>query len=177
MQNPLIFLKAKALAYRNRALRKQKQLIYKRNLLHFNQIRTIGIISTCSESLAELTYQLEKMGKKVAVLLLDETQQRSETQNLSYQAVRFDGSVDTTKIEEFINYPFDILYCLNEQSYSPLQEYLLLKSPARCRIGRYQLGKEYLGEILIATTEKPLDLARHGLTFLQNQEVRAEVCV
>jgi hypothetical protein len=176
MQNPIIFTKSKALAFRNRKLR-QMPNIYRRNLLSFNQVRTVGIISTCSESLTELTYQLEKKGKKVAILLLNETTQSAEPQSLSYREVSLGGKVIPDKIDEFINYPFDVLYCLNEKFYSPLQEYLLLKSPARCRIGRHQIGKEYLGEILIATDEKPLILARHGLDFLQQQEVGSEVCL
>jgi hypothetical protein len=171
MQNPITLWKACSLDFRNR--RNQKRLYnFKRYLLELNQIRTVGIVATCAEALAELTYEFEKRGKKVSVLLIEtDSKTRSYPERFSFDEVSWKGEVVSDVAKEFVKYPFDCLLCLNEQSYSPLEEYILLNTPARCRVGRFEEGKERLCELLISTNENASQLGKHILGFfLRNQE-------
>ena len=56
--------------------------------------------------------------------------------------------MDTVAVQKFISTEFDYLFCTSNKNVA-LFERILLLSQAKCRVGAYVLGKEFLYEWMV----------------------------
>jgi hypothetical protein len=136
-----------------------------RKTLNFVDTKDIGILAYLSEDkdyqvLDNLIKKLQAEGKNVKILVYH-AQPADIVNSLKYSFFTPDDLTVTGKIKseeatDFINTKFDYLYCLNNIS-SEVTDYIMLRSKALCRIGKYFPEKKYCFELMIHTTGESLE--------------------
>ena len=78
------------------------------------------------------------------------------------------GGLQNEKMQQFIDFRFDYLFCVARHISLPF-EYVLLRSQARCKVGFHQEGKEHLFDLMIeAAPEIPYsDLLKQMQEYTQ----------
>lgn len=124
----------------------------------FASVREVGVLFAVSSEdtarqLATFIRNLQKDGKRVSALTFFE-EAREAAYSFDYEVftgaeIDVWGNIRSEKALQFINQPFDYLYCICTDD-SPVIDYLLAASKAHCRIGPYREGKEHLYEMMIS---------------------------
>lgn len=103
--------------------------------------------------------KLQKDNKKIEVILF-QTKKIKEELQLPYhfflvnsEQMDWNGNMDVVAVQEFISTRFDYLFCISNKHVA-LFERILLFSQAKCRVGAYVMGKEFLYEWMIFREEK-----------------------
>jgi hypothetical protein len=146
------------------ALKKNKSL---RASTPYAQARSFGILFTVEDAqkhheMKDLLRLLEQDGKQSEVLeFLPRKKENPEFlfDFFSAQDVSIWGEVNSAKAISFAEKPFDYVFYLDEQP-NPYMLYLLARSKAHCRVGRYMEFCEPYFEMMIehgGTTKGLLD--------------------
>ena len=143
----------------------------------FAKATSIGILFHADDeqrinAVARLVGQLEQEHKKVKVLAYT-TRPISVSNKLTMKEfVKKDvsalGTIRTEPVREFINTEFDYLFCLHTEPFLPF-DYILLRSHARCRVGRYEPGSPSYYDLMIEVPEGTLlkPLIEQMLTYVK----------
>jgi hypothetical protein len=144
-----------------------------RKTLNFVDAKAIGILAHISEDsdyqiLESLIKKLQAEGKNVKILAYH-AQPVDIVNSLKYSFFTPDdltvtGKIKTEEATDFINTKFDYLYCLNNTS-SEVTDYIMLRSKALCRIGKYIPNKDYCFELMIHTTGESLEELSQQLLY------------
>jgi len=122
----------------------------------YNRAGTVGILFSVEDKkkhddIKELIHKLEHDGKKVQVL--EFLPQKKENYEFMFdfftlKDISFWGKIESEKTLKFADSPFDFLFCI-DISPSPMMHYLLARSKAKCRVGKFQEGEEPFFEFMI----------------------------
>ena len=102
---------------------------------------------------------LQKDDKKVEVILFQTKKIKGELRVpyhfslIHPEQIDWEGNMDIVAVHKFISTHFDYLFCISNQ-YVALFERILLLSQARCRVGAYTMGKEFLYEWMVFREEE-----------------------
>ncbi len=125
--------------------------------MSYGSTKDIGVLF--SDSLAEQTgainafiSRLQQEGKRVRALTYFE---RPHSHGYTFKFDYFTkkeltpfGSIRNEKVDQFTDFAFDYLFCINQEDFLPFDT-LLLKSKAKFRVGTYVPGKEKYFEVMV----------------------------
>lgn len=126
----------------------------------YQQASTVGILFSVEDKkkhddIKDLIHKFERDGKKVQVLeFLPNKKDNYEfmfdffTQN----EISFWGKIESEKTLKFSDTPFDYLFCIDNEP-NPMLLYLMARSKAKCRVGKFHEGEESFFEFMIDSTE------------------------
>jgi hypothetical protein len=145
----LRFLKSRT----SRQLRKNKA---QRGSIPYKKALTVGVIFTIADrqkhdQVKEFIHKLEQDGKKVRVIsFLPEKRENHEFlfDFFTIKDVTVWGKITSHNALQFSETPFDYLYYLDTEP-NPLILYLLARSQAKCRVGRFWISGEPYFELMI----------------------------
>ena len=141
-----------------------------RNSVKYSAATSIGILFTVEDlskhnAIKELVQSLKDEGKQVTVLsLLPNGKDNFEFKFDYFSASEFSymGSINNEAVHSFVAQPFDFLFHLDSEVHI-LNNYILAKSHARCRVGNLQEEKSEYFELMV----KPLGKGIKELIDLQ----------
>lgn len=138
------------------ALKEQKGI--RRQTSNYDEATQIGILLKTEdlnmvESIHKFVQKLTKDNKKVTVLVyfpnpINTITFQFQHYSLTEKEVDYWGTIHSEVMETFINQPFDYLYCISKEE-ELIFEYILAKSKAKCRIGKYGKINEVFFEMMI----------------------------
>jgi hypothetical protein len=145
----LKFLKGRT----SRQLRKNKT---PRTSIPYKKAQTIGIIFTIEDrqkhdQVKEFIHKLEQDGKKVKVIAFLPAKRENHEFLFDFftaKDVSFWGKITSHHALKFTEESFDYLCCLDTDP-NPLLLYVLARSRAKCRVGRYWVTGEPYFELMI----------------------------
>jgi hypothetical protein len=137
----------------NNQLKKNKSL---RSSIPYKQALTVGVLFTVEDKkkhddIKEFIHKLEQDGKKVQVLeYLPVKKDNYEFMFdfFSLKDISFWGKIESEKTLKFSETPFDYLFCMDTER-NPMVLYLLARSKAKCRVGRFQDQEKSFFELMI----------------------------
>jgi hypothetical protein len=150
LENFIESMKTKILKTSTKALVNKNQTL--RTSLPYLAVATIGILFTVEdkqkhEYIKELMKQLEADGKKVSVICFLPDGKENYEFKFNYfnkRDLTFWGNLTSADALEFVDTPFDLLYCLDLHPNTFIQN-VLARSKAKCRIGKhFNDGEAYL---------------------------------
>ncbi len=152
------FLKKFFLEWKIKQALKKRQNLAHRRTPNYEEAKSIGILLyvTHSADLVEVKKLLKtfaKDGKKVVCLVYFPKPENLPTLDFQHYVLT-DKEIDTwgnVKLEivqNFIEQPFDYLYCISQEEVLAFQ-YILASSKARCRIGKYSAQNAVFFEMMI----------------------------
>jgi hypothetical protein len=124
----------------------------------FAQAQTVGILFSVEDKrkhddVKEFVHKLQQDGKKVQVLeFLPEKKDNFEFMFdfFTIKEISFWGNIESAKTLKFADTAFDYLFCLDTRL-NPMIAYLMARSKAKCRVGKYvETDKAYF-EFMIDT--------------------------
>jgi len=135
------------------ALKKNKTV---RGSKPYKQAASVGVIFSVEDKqkhldVKEFIQQLEKDGKKVAVLEylpLKKENYEFKFDFFTIEDLSFWGKLETPVTDKFVETPFDYLFYLDKES-NPLVLNLLARSKAHCRVGRFNENESQFYELMI----------------------------
>lgn len=153
------------------ALKKNKSL---RASVPYDQAKTFGILFTVENAekhrdVKELIRQLERDGKQTQVLeFLPRKKENPEFlfDFFSAQEISFWGEIKSAKATGFADRPFDYLFYLDPEP-NPCLLYLLARSRAHCRVGKYVPLAEAYFEMMIEYNGATKGLLDNMLKYTQ----------
>lgn len=140
----------------NNQLKKNKSL---RSSIPYKQALTVGVLFTVEDKkkhddIKEFIHKLEQDGKKVQVLeYLPVKKDNYEFlfDFFTINDISFWGKIESEKTLKFSDTPFDYLFCMDTER-NPMVLYLLARSKAKCRVGRFQDQEKSFFELMIDST-------------------------
>lgn len=144
---------------------------------HFGILLQIESLEDAKQ-ITPIIEKLQKDNKKVEIILF-QTKKIKEELRLPYrfflvhpEQMDWSGNMDVVAVEKFISTEFDYLFCISNQHVA-LFERILLLSQAKCRVGAYIMGKEFLYEWMVFREEQNtlFSLAKnmlHSVRTIQN---------
>lgn len=140
----------------NNQLKKNKSL---RSSIPYKQALTVGVLFTVEDKkkhddIKEFIHKLEHDGKKVQVLeYLPVKKDNYEFlfDFFTINDISFWGKIESEKTLKFSDTPFDYLFCMDTER-NPMVLYLLARSKAKCRVGRFQDQEKSFFELMIDST-------------------------
>jgi len=122
----------------------------------YTNAKTIGIIFTIEDRLKhdlikDLIHKLEHDGKKVQVMTFLPNKKENYDFLFDFftmKEVSFWGSIESHNAIKFADTSFDYLLCL-DQNPVPMVSYLVARSKAKCRIGRFNEENKSFFEFMI----------------------------
>lgn len=140
----------------NNQLKKNKSL---RSSIPYKQALTVGVLFTVEDKkkhddIKEFIHKLEHDGKKVQVLeYLPVKKDNYEFlfDFFTINDISFWGKIESEKTLKFSDTPFDYLFCMDTER-NPMVLYLLARSKAKCRVGRFQEQEKSFFELMIDST-------------------------
>ncbi|MCU0317796.1 MAG: hypothetical protein MUC61_00415 [Amoebophilaceae bacterium] len=122
----------------------------------FQQAQNIGILYSADTSqkhevIHYLATRLKNMGKQVTILCY--TKVPTQTPHCIFPTITHHdlplwGAIAHPKTRAFVNASFDYLFHVDLSGH-PMLDYLLAKSHAKCRVGRYDTARTNLFEIMV----------------------------
>ncbi|MCU0393239.1 MAG: hypothetical protein MUE81_19170 [Thermoflexibacter sp.] len=146
---------------------------------NYDEAKSIGILLytqniNMTKSIQKLLHTFEKDGKKVTVLAYFPDKENHLEFNfqhfvLTEQEITNWGEIKSEIVETFIHQPFDYLYCISKES-SLVFKYILAKSKAKCRVGKYEKSEAAFFELMIdLKTEQDIDFfVQQALHYTQS---------
>ncbi len=172
------FIKKTLLGWKiKRALKEQIGIL--RRTPNYDQASLIGILLRTEDpamvqSIEKFVQKLTNEHKKVTILVYtpastNVVEFQFQHYLLTEKEIDNWGNIHSEVTETFINQPFDYLYCLNKEEESIFQ-YILAKSKAKCRIGRYGKESELFFEMMIdQKPEQGIDIfIEHALHYTKS---------
>lgn len=140
----------------NNQLKKNKSL---RSSIPYKQALTVGVLFTVEDKkkhddIKEFIHKLEQDGKKVQVLEylpIKKDNYEFLFDFFTINDISFWGKIESEKTLKFSDTPFDYLFCLDTER-NPMVLYLLARSKAKCRVGRFQDQEKSFFELMIDST-------------------------
>ncbi|TAH17546.1 MAG: hypothetical protein EAZ08_13555 [Cytophagales bacterium] len=143
-----------------KAINLQKNI--RRQTLNYDEASIIGVLlksedPAMTQAVQNFLQRLAKDHKKVTVVVYHTTSENVinfQFQHYSFTEKEIDnwGSIRSEIVENFILQSFDYLYCISKEE-EPVFQYILAKSQAKCRIGKYNPKNEVFFEMMI--NQKP----------------------
>ena len=126
----------------------------------YQQASSVGILFSVEDKkkhddIKELIHKFEHDGKKVQVLeFLPSKKDNYEFMFdfFTLNDISFWGKIESEKTIKFSDTPFDYLFCIDNEPNAMLL-YLLARSKAKCRVGKFHEGEEPFFEFMIDSTE------------------------
>lgn len=138
------------------AVKKQKDI--PRQTLNYHEAKSIGILlktedATMVKAVQVFFQKLTKDSKKITILIYQSKPENAvdfQFQHYLLTEKEIDnwGNIHSEIMENFISQPFDYLYCISKED-EPVFQYILAKSKAKCRIGKYSQANEVFFEMMI----------------------------
>jgi len=128
-----------------------------RHPMPYGAARDIGVLFNDSlvdqaPAINRFVEQLQHEGKRVRALTYFE---RPRSNPYTFKFDYFTkkeltplGSIRNEKVDQFTNFSFDYLFCINQEPFLPF-ETILLKSRAKFRVGTYVPGEEKFFEVMV----------------------------
>lgn len=140
----------------NNQLKKNKSL---RSSIPYKQALTVGVLFTVEDKkkhddIKEFIHKLEQDGKKVQVLEylpIKKDNYEFLFDFFTINDISFWGKIESETTLKFSDTPFDYLFCLDTER-NPMVLYLLARSKAKCRVGRFQDQEKSFFELMIDST-------------------------
>lgn len=140
----------------NNQLKKNKSL---RSSIPYKQALTVGVLFTVEDKkkhddIKEFIHKLEQDGKKVQVLEYLPVKKDNYEFMFDFFTINdisFWGKIESEKTLKFSDTPFDYLFCMDTER-NPMVLYLLARSKAKCRVGRFQDQEKSFFELMIDST-------------------------
>jgi hypothetical protein len=137
----------------NNQLKKNKSL---RASIPYKQALTVGVLFTVEDkkkhdTIKEFIHKLEQDGKKVQVLEYLPVKKDNYEFMFDFFTIKdisFWGKIESEKTLKFSDTPFDYLFCMDTER-NPMVLYLLARSKAKCRVGRFQDHERSFFELMI----------------------------
>lgn len=137
-------------------LKKNKSL---RTNIPYKQALTVGVLFTVEDKkkhddIKEFLHKLEHDGKKVEVLEYLPVKKENYEFMFDFFTVKdisFWGKIESEKTLKFADTPFDYLFCMDTDR-NPMVLYLLARSKAKCRVGRFHDQEKSFFELMIDST-------------------------
>lgn len=137
----------------NNQLKKNKSL---RSSIPYKQALTVGVLFTVEDKkkhddIKEFIHKLEQDGKKVQVLEYLPVKKDNYEFMFDFFTIKdisFWGKIESEKTLKFSDTPFDYLFCMDTER-NPMVLYLLARSKAKCRVGRFQDQEKSFFELMI----------------------------
>jgi hypothetical protein len=134
-------------------LKKNKSL---RASIPYKQALTVGVLFTVEDKkkhddIKEFIHKLEQDGKKVQVLEylpIKKDNYEFMFDFFTIKDISFWGKIESEKTLKFSDTPFDYLFCIDTER-NPMVLYLLARSKAKCRVGRFQDQEKSFFEFMI----------------------------
>ena len=153
-------IKAQLLSLYTKVLIKSRRV--ERTNVGFRQAKSIGILYSGDapkkqEGVDWLTTQLNQLGKQVTMLCYvpPHTQATGlSVPTVTNRDVQLWGGITSPTAKAFVDTPFDYLYQVDLES-SPVPDYLLAKSHAKCRVGHYDASRVALFEVMVSFERRP----------------------
>jgi hypothetical protein len=126
----------------------------------YKQASTVGILFSVEDKkkhddIKELIHKLEHDGKKVQVLeYLPNKKDNYEFMFdfFTLKDISFWGKIESEKTLRFSDTAFDYLFCVDLEP-NPMLLYLMARSKAKCRVGRFHEGEEPFFEFMIDSND------------------------
>jgi hypothetical protein len=127
----------------------------------FAQATSIGILFHADaeshiNTVAGWVQQLEKDHRKVKVMAfasqLLSIGNRLTLSEFTNKDISTLGEIRQKAVQDFMRQEFDYLFCLHNQAFLPF-DYIMLRSHAKCRVGRFEENKTGLYELMIEMPE------------------------
>lgn len=139
----------------NNQLKKNKT---ERGSTPYKKALTVGILFSVEDrkkhdDIKALIHKLEHDGKKVQVLeYLPNKKDNYEFMFdfFTLKDISFWGKIESEKTLKFSDTPFDYLFCIDTEP-NPMLQYLLARSKAKCRVGKFHEGEESYFEFMISS--------------------------
>ena len=127
-----------------------------RSNVGFEKAYSLGVLYSYEtkekhQAILKFSNKLRANGKKLRVLCYLEGNNKDydyHFPSFSYHDIQLLGRIKDDKVKEFVNASFDYLYFV-DLVYNPILDYLLAKSNAKCRIGKFDPTRTHLFEIMI----------------------------
>ena len=146
--------------------RKNKQLrpsTSKHYTLPYKEAERFGILLSIesaedAQQISPILKALQKDNKKVEVILFQTKKIKEQIQVpyhhflVNFEQMDWNGNMDVVAVQKFISTEFDYLFCVSNRQVA-LFERILLLSKAKCRVGAYIVGKEFLYEWMVFREE------------------------
>lgn len=139
-----------------KALIAQKNV--RRQTLNYDETSFIGVLiktedPSMTQAIQTFLQRLAKDRKKVTVIVYQGAAENTvdfQFQHYLFTEKEIDnwGNIRSETIENFIHQSFDYLYCISKEE-EPVFQYILAKSHAKCRIGKYNPKNEAFFEMMI----------------------------
>lgn len=137
----------------NNQIKKNKSL---RSSIPYKQALTVGVLFTVEDKkkhddIKEFIHKLEQDGKKVQVLEYLPVKKDNYEFMFDFFTIKdisFWGKIESEKTLKFSDTPFDYLFCMDTER-NPMVLYLLARSKAKCRVGRFQDKEKSFFELMI----------------------------
>lgn len=129
--------------------------------VRFEKATKIGMLYTYKNkdqhhAILKFSKKLKAMGKKISVLCyIEEDTIDYDYHFFSFQhhAIHLWGKIQNSQLNNFVNTTFDYLY-FTDLTTNPILDYLLAKSKAKCRVGKFVYEQTALFEIMVSLNEK-----------------------
>jgi hypothetical protein len=139
---------------RTRALLKKNKT--NRGSVPYTQAQVVGIVFTVEdrkkhEEVKEFAKHMEKDGKTVRVLEFLPTGKENYDFLYSFfteKQINFWGAIQSPEVQRFCEQRFDYLFHLDNEN-SPVFQYLLARSKAHCRVGKFREHENAFYELMI----------------------------
>jgi hypothetical protein len=129
-----------------------------RATLNFGEVKSVGVFFVAHDDekqkhIGNFIRTLQRDGKQVSCLTYF-----GKERDIAYafdhdffmeDEIDLRGGFLSNAVNNFINKPFDYLYCISTDQ-SEVQDLIMCLSRAKCRIGPYQPGREHLYELMLA---------------------------
>ncbi|MCG8340455.1 MAG: hypothetical protein MI674_04270 [Cytophagales bacterium] len=127
----------------------------------FEKATTVGMLYTYKNkdqhhAILQFSRKLKAMGKKMRVFCYieeDNTDYDYHFSSFKHHDIHLFGKIKDSQLNEFVNTSFDYLYFI-DLTPSPILDYLLAKSKAKCRVGKFMPERAALFEIMVSLNEK-----------------------
>lgn len=145
---------------RNRFSQKEKDEA-ERATSNYQEAKNIGILFKIEDddkhdSLNNFVKKLQNEGKSLTLLTyferLDNSPYNFKYDFFSKKDITTLGKIKSRAVQNFIEMPFDYLYCITVNHFLPFDG-ILMKSQAKCRIGRYFPEQEAFYELMLDLKE------------------------
>jgi len=138
----------------------------KRKTINFSQANHIAVLifsvdgKINTRGLEQIIKNLKAQNKQVHVLAYFETPQ-NRPENFVYdsftgQEISLTGEIKSAFVKDFLNQPYDYLYCLNLQD-SLVVKHCMQNTKAKCRVGKHYFGQESYFELMVSVQENAQD--------------------
>ncbi|MCS6820397.1 MAG: hypothetical protein NZ551_00850 [Microscillaceae bacterium] len=154
------------LKIRNKYFHKNKNTT-NRQIISYSKANNIGILFHLKpeenhHALNQFVHDLEKEGKNITALTFFDNL-GSNPYNFQFdffqeKDISYFGSIQSEQVNKFIAQPFDYLFCITLEDFSPFDS-ILLNSQAKYRVGLYQPNKENYYDMMIKLRENDRNIS------------------